>query len=207
MADPALHDGANRYLPGMVRGRVVIGAAVVAVLIAGCTSEAAPAPTDSPSVTATHAPSRTPSVSAAATAPQRPEAMATPSADGAAAAATYFLQLYPYARATGDLAEWQALAADECTFCTSVEAEVTSLIEQGQTVSGGAITVSSADGTEVIANESYSAQLLFMEAPTETWSGTTLVSTGDGGRYEALAVLRWNGQAWEVRAVDLSQPS
>jgi len=130
--------------------------------------------------------------------------MATPSAEGAAAAASYFLSLYPYARSTGDAAQWERLAGEECEFCASVAHEVSTLAEQGAAVTGGELSIESAAGTEVIALESYSANVTFTEAPTEKWKDATLLSTGAGGRYSALIALRWTGDSWKIRAVDLT---
>ena len=36
------------------------------------------------------------------------------------AVAEYFVLLYPYVYATGDLAEWNALSDPDCKFCASV---------------------------------------------------------------------------------------
>ena len=181
---------------------------VLGLLVAGCTDDPAPvettpASTPSPTPTAPATPSPTPTLEAA-TAPTRPEEMSTASADGAAAAASYLLSLYPYARSTGDIAAWEALSGEECTFCASVSQEVADLTARQESVRGGTITIESATGTEIIAGESYSAELVFTESPTETWRDSSLVSTGDGGRYEALVVLRWTATEWEVRAVDLT---
>ena len=68
--------------------------------------------------------------------PDRPAAMDEVSTDGAIAAATYFLQLYPYAYNTGDLTEWKALSHPECMFCASVVDNVTAMHEQGHRSEG-----------------------------------------------------------------------
>ena len=186
----------------------VVVAVVVGALLGGCSggSEPVTTPTVSPSASSTPTPAPSPTPDAP-TPPEQPARLATPSADSAAAVAGYFITLYPYARATGDLAAWRTLTGEECTFCASVIDEVTTLTSQGIASRGGAITVESAAGTEVIAGESYSAKLVFSEAPTEKWQGSELVSTGSGGRYDALVALRWTGGAWQVRAVDLTPSS
>ena len=56
--------------------------------------------------------------------PERPAALdEPPSVEGAVAVAEYFLLLYPYVYATGDLADWNALSHPECIFCASVAAQ------------------------------------------------------------------------------------
>lgn len=63
--------------------------------------------------------------------------MGTPGTDGAAAAASYFMELYPYVLATGDLAEWDAISADTCDFCINTRAEVERLEAAGLRSIGG----------------------------------------------------------------------
>src|SRR5690625_2403296 len=57
-------------------------------------------------------------------APTKPPEMAGDDVDGAVAAAEYFLLLYPYVYATGDLDEWQAMSHPDCNFCASVISNV-----------------------------------------------------------------------------------
>ncbi|QWC15840.1 hypothetical protein KKR89_16525 [Cellulomonas dongxiuzhuiae] len=195
---------------GSGRRALAVSALMLALgmALAGCTDgePVAPTPTAVTSPTVSSIPSPTPTTGSV-TAPAQPESMATPSAEGAAAAAGYFLSLYPYARSTGDAAAWQALSGEECEFCASVADEVATLVAEGTAVKGGDISIESAEGTEVIALESYSANLTFAEAPTEKWEDATILSTGAGGRYSALVALRWNGDGWEIRAVDLAPSS
>lgn len=80
-----------------MHGQVALVVVTVGLLVAGCMTDARPAdPTAEPTETATPTPSPTPSLTSDVTVPpERPEAMATPSADGAAAAARACL---PYER-------------------------------------------------------------------------------------------------------------
>ncbi|MFJ4230352.1 DUF6318 family protein [Cellulosimicrobium cellulans] len=73
--------------------------------------------------------------------PERPAAMERDDAEGAAAAAEYFLELYPYVMATGDTVEWDAMTwAETCGFCSSVSKDARSIAEAGQTFAGGQVT-------------------------------------------------------------------
>ena len=64
-------------------------------------------------------------------APEKPAKMSENSPEGAVAAAEYFVSLYPYVYATGDLTEWDAMSEDGCVFCGSVHDNVTELHESG----------------------------------------------------------------------------
>lgn len=64
-------------------------------------------------------------------APERPVNMDEDSPEGAVATGSYFVQLYPYVYATGDLEQWRAMTRQDCLFCGSVITNVTSLHESG----------------------------------------------------------------------------
>lgn len=64
-------------------------------------------------------------------APERPENMDEDSPEGAVATGSYFVQLYPYVYATGDLEQWRAMTRQDCLFCGSVITNVTSLHDSG----------------------------------------------------------------------------
>ena len=61
-------------------------------------------------------------------------------AAGAAAAAEYFLDLYPYAMLTGDLAEWDRISARGCVFCAVFRSTVAHTYDVGGRFTGGALT-------------------------------------------------------------------
>ncbi|WP_256380377.1 DUF6318 family protein [Cellulosimicrobium sp. 72-3] len=118
-------------------------------LVAGCTGGGEPAPSPpvetsaEPSVT--EAPEPEPTTTGPPK-PERPAAMDRDDAEGAAAAAEYFLELYPYVMSTGDTAEWDAMTwAETCDFCTSVSSEARSIRDKGDAFSGAEITLSNAN--------------------------------------------------------------
>lgn len=125
-------------------------------------------------------------------------------AEGAAAAAEYFLELYPYVMSTGDTAEWDAMTwAETCGFCTSVRADALEIAENGEHFSGGALELSDKNvgafddfigGFPILYD--YSQQ-----PHARTTSDGTVISQDDGstGRFQ-IDVLKREGQ-WLVLAV------
>jgi len=183
------------------------GAAATALgaclLLTACTDASAPTrtPTPEPTATATPTTSPTPTPTTDVTvAPQRPEAMATPSADGAAAAASYFISLFPYINATGDLVEWNALSSPECTFCAGVRTNVEELHTQGNRNLGGA-EILSATGTEVDAGRWYSARLHVVIAPSvDVDASGTLLDEHPKEDRQIDVVMTWQ-DGWTIDEV------
>lgn len=130
------------------RSLLAVGIVLAAgYLVAACTGGGEPDPT--PPVETSVAPSPTPTpepTETGPTKPERPAAMDRDDAEGAAAAAEYFLELYPYVMATGDTAEWDAMTwADTCSFCTGVSSDAREIAESGDEFTGGQLTLSNRD--------------------------------------------------------------
>ena len=141
------------------RGSWAVGLVLVGVLAsAGCTAEGTAAPTTPRPTTSSHAtaapipdPSPTPSSapSVAPTSgpdqdvtkpPARPSALDGPATeDNAVAVGRYFLALFPYINATGDLTAWDELSGAECKFCASSHERVVTRFDAGNRGIGGAI--------------------------------------------------------------------
>lgn len=118
----------------------MVGLAVAGGLVlSGCTSspevdaEASP-PGVRPSSSASPSPS--PSLP---TKPERPAAMEREDAEGAAAAAEYFIELYPYVMATGDTEEFEAMSHRACGFCADALEQAKKIRMRHETWSGGKI--------------------------------------------------------------------
>ena len=109
-------------------------------------------------------PTTTPSPTRSAP-PERPTAMDDVSVEGAIAAATYFISLYPYVYNTGDLTEWKALSHPECEFCSSVNENVQKLQQEGHHLSGGGVQIVRSTGAEIDIGKWFSAELLVEQAP------------------------------------------
>lgn len=108
------------------------------LLGAGCSAHSGTAeytPTWTPSATSGPTPTLSPEDAAARATAQamKPPQAYTPefTPEGAAAAAEYFLNLYPYVYATGDLDAWQNMSDDDCEFCNSVINNATELHDAG----------------------------------------------------------------------------
>ncbi|MHA7132750.1 DUF6318 family protein [Oerskovia turbata] len=114
-----------------------MGVLVVGVVV-GCSS---PEPVVESPPPVVEAPSPTPTPTAVGPVkPERPADMARTDEVGAAAAAVYFLELYPYVMATGDLAEWDAMTwVDLCGFCTATRDQAHEIANSGSVYVGGEI--------------------------------------------------------------------
>lgn len=123
------------------RRRVVaVGAVVLVGLLAGCTGEEPVEPDPSSSTTESPEPTEEPEPTPTETGPvkpERPAAMDQQDGEGAAAAAEYFLELYPYVMATGDTAEWEAMAHEACGFCDDAIGQAETIKSRADVYSGG----------------------------------------------------------------------
>jgi len=179
---------------------------VAALLVAGCTGQQPPIATSTPALVTPYPSATTPAPDTqTALPPERPEAMTTPSPDGAAAAATYFVSLYPYVFATGDLTEWAALSADDCKYCLNTQASVEDQVMRGVKGEGSEIEVHNATGTELSPGDTYSADLEITQAPSfEVSHDGSRVPDGEGGTFAIHVALLWR-DGWLVRAVDATR--
>ncbi|MEV0950163.1 DUF6318 family protein [Promicromonospora sp. NPDC050249] len=114
------------------------------ILVAGLALSACTGATPDPEVTTGPIGDPTPTASAspspsAVTKPERPEAMGREDAKGAAAAAEYFIELYPYVMATGDTEEFEAMSHRACGFCDDALEQVKRIRTRHETWSGGEI--------------------------------------------------------------------
>lgn len=111
----------------------------VSLALSGCSGSVpgpgvVESPTDGLPQTATVAPSPSPSLPAK---PKRPSAIERDDAAGAAAAAKYFIELYPYVMATGDTEEFEAMSHRACGFCDDALEQAEKIKESGYTYTGG----------------------------------------------------------------------
>ena len=118
---------------------------VAGVVLAGCSD---PEPVPSPPPPTTQAPEPTPSETPAEiTAPERPAEMERTDETGAMAAAEYFMELFAYVMATGDLEEWDRVSGQTCTFCASVREDVERIYSSGGRVAGVDLVVGRTEKT------------------------------------------------------------
>jgi hypothetical protein len=119
---------------------------VIGLALSGCTGSS-PDPEVTASSTANSTGNSTPAVSASPspsvpTKPERPDAMERDDAKGAAAAAEYFIELYPYVMATGDTKEFEAMSHRACGFCDDALEQAKRIEEGGWAYTGGGSTLS-----------------------------------------------------------------
>jgi hypothetical protein len=126
-------DGAAMRIAGLV---LAAGLALSACTGAAPDPEVSTGPAGDPTPTASASPS--PSVP---TKPERPEAMEREDAEGAAAAAEYFIELYPYVMATGDTEEFEAMSHRACGFCDELSEQASDIHEANETFVGGETSV------------------------------------------------------------------
>jgi hypothetical protein len=197
------------------RGAARLVAPVTGLLLLGActggtpsaTESATPPATVSPSPTPTPTPTETPAVDVTVK-PTRPAALdEPPSVDGAVAVAEYFLLLYPYVYATGDLADWTAMSEPECIFCASVVSNATSIFDKNQHSEGGAVNVLSARGTEVDPGSWYSAQIETLESASATVAADgSVVEDFPGDTHMSTSVIvLWTDGRWSIRGVNATE--
>ena len=194
------------------RGRVavVVGSAVVLAGLGGCSGE--PRPTPSVTWTAIYdtpwpgpEPTPTPTPTPTVPAPEPPAAMGEVSAAGAEAVARYFLDLYAYVYATGDLEAWRELSHPECIFCASVMEGVVSQQSAGKRTSGGALVVTTAQTVAVTPGSFYSVDIQGGQEPWEfrDSAGELLDSQEETVEHRYFLVVTREGDTWTVREVQV----
>lgn len=201
------------------RVAAVVAAVLVAGSLTGCGASDAPDdPTPPGEVEVTSAPEPDPeptepepalTVPPETIPPERPAAMDTVDKAGAEAVATYFLSLYPYVYATGDLSVWTELSHPECVFCTSVIDNVGELVSADQLAQGGMATILEVEVAEVDPGRWFSVQVQLEQAPSRTVGrdGTLVEDFPDTVRYQmGVAVIR-DDMGWRIRAVEVNRES
>ena len=133
--------------------------------------------------------------------PERPAGMDEFTVEGAAFAGEYFLLLYPYVYATGDLEPWQAMSDPGCVFCNNVMAKVTDMHSTGGWL-------------DPWPQEAVAEHYGVSEEDPNVWAvsfhlsheaGVRHDGSGDTGTVKAedltfVLQMRWTGQTWVVEA-------
>ncbi|CAM3592817.1 DUF6318 family protein [Isoptericola cucumis] len=122
----------------------VVAALLTVGLLSACSG--AETPQEDPGTTTTAPPEETsasPTPSATEEGvekPERPAAMDKKNADGAAAAAEYFLSLRSYTLSTGDTSEWKAMSHKTCGYCESALGQAKRIVKEDDHFEGGEVT-------------------------------------------------------------------
>ena len=137
--------GAERqWMPRATRWVAVLVGTVVSV--SACTGGGPePGPSSTTPTTTAAQPTTSPSPTPTAPAePAKPSSWTTGSDEAAVDAAAYFMDLYNYVIATGDLTEWDALSDPACEFCADTHDRVAAVYVPGGRFEGGLLTAEDA---------------------------------------------------------------
>lgn len=183
----------------------------ILVLLAGLVTAACagPEPDDpapEPTETATAVDTPTPAESEPAPGPTpwpepvRPEAMDRDDAEGAQAAAEYFMALYGYIFATGDLSEWSEMSYEDCVFCAGAAERVAELHDDGGYAVGGEFTIDEVIVLEPDAeDDAFRVGLIGEEAPSQEYSSAgSLLESIPGGSTQYNFALQNDDGRWRV---------
>jgi hypothetical protein len=184
----------------IVRRGILAGLACLALLVTACDDKGGdPLPTH----TSTVVPSTTTTI--ASRNPTMPAAAKQPTPDGATAFFQYFFDLYTHAYLSLDTASLGAVSSKECKFCTSAISHVESARRAGNTIKGGAITVTTAVAAPGDPNTG-----LLVNGVVDQEKGITYTRSGSiystapaskGSRVDAVVI--WVDSHWMMRAVEI----
>lgn len=121
----------------------------------------------------------------------------------AEAVAKYFVQLFPYTFASGDLSEWDALSHPDCVYCASVRSGVEAFLAVGNRSKGGEVTISDTTSTETVAGQVWLVTFTMTEQPSETVDADENVVEAfpDTKTYDSSVVVVYATDGWHVREV------
>lgn len=135
-------------------------------------------------------------------APQKPENMDENSSEGAIATAIYFVQLYPYVYATGDLEQWKSMSRQDCLFCNSVITNVKELHESGGWKDPWVHTITQTGYSDPGPGSEYSRiDILFDQEAAYKYDGTGAPPEVNESQTNTLLILamKYEDGRWIVR--------
>ena len=135
-------------------------------------------------------------------APERPGNMDEDSPEGAVATGSYFVQLYPYVYATGDLEQWRAMTRQDCLFCGSVITNVTSLHDSGGWVDPWVHTITETGYSDPGPGSEYSrVDIVFSQEAVYTYDGTGAPPEIEDPkpRTQLILAMRYEDGHWIIR--------
>lgn len=135
-------------------------------------------------------------------APQKPENMDENSSEGAIATAIYFVQLYPYVYATGDLEQWKSMSRQDCLFCNSVITNVKELHESGGWKDPWVHTITQTGYSDPGPGSEYSrVDVAFDQEAAYTYDGTGAPpEVGEPQTHTVLILaMKYTDGHWEIR--------
>ena len=127
--------------------------------------------------------------------------MSTVDAETAEAVAVYFLELYPYVYATGDLSDWNLLSHPECVYCADTRQGVEAMMTAGHHSLGGLSLLTNTTSTQV-SDRMWTVHTSLSQAPSQTVtaSGQVIEDFPERVEYE-MEVVVTHETNWLVRGV------
>lgn len=194
----------RRWMPRATRRVAVLVGTVVSVgavvSVSACTGAAPEPPSTTPVTTsaeATTSPSPTPTAPAE---PAKPASWTTGSDDAAVDAAAYFMDLYNYVIATGDLTEWDALSDPGCEFCANTHEDVGTVYSSGGRLEGGRLSV---DGATLVDYSTtlhiHEVQFAFVTDPArQVADDDSIVSSTAAESGYVVVTVGFTGDRWNL---------
>ncbi|GGM12394.1 hypothetical protein GCM10010102_05090 [Promicromonospora citrea] len=124
-------------------------------------------------------------------------------AEGAAAAAEYFIELYPYVMATGDTEEFEAMSHRACGFCSQALEDVSRAQAQDRAYEGGEIAmtlVEQYERDEVTGIYPLDVEVTQQASRTTAADGSVVSSAEESVSEHRVEMGRRNGR-WVVVAI------
>ena len=193
--------GAERqWMPRATRWVAVLVGTVVSV--SACTGGGPePAPSSTTPTTTAAQPTTSPSPTPTAPAePAKPSSWTTGSDEAAVDAAAYFMDLYNYVIATGDLTEWDALSDPACEFCANTHDDVADVYASGGRLEGGQLTT---DGATLVGYSTtlhiHEVQFAFATEPaTHVADDDSIVSSSGSESGYVVVTVGFTGDHWNL---------
>ena len=200
---------------------------LTAFALSACTSDGPPSPPTSVATTkeapeTESAPASSPPATPTATlatgsgpnqdvtkAPPPPDALGGPATESnAVEVGKYFMALFPYAVATGDLGSWNRLSGPDCHYCATLRSIVVEMADAKQHGTGGAYDIGFSTGS-ALDEDTYILSIELKQYPSQTLDddGNVVDDYPDVIFYRANIETTWDGSRWIVDGVDMVELS
>jgi len=175
--------------------RVLVGAVVLLLALAGCGGDPKADPSPSPSVPSVSPVNTTPAP------PALPEAARANTKAGAIAFVKYYIGLFNRAQTSGHPEEMASFSAHACDECNDVVAALAKIYGSGGHIDGGDLRAHAATADYNGAEDVWLVLIQIESGPQSvtTAAGATATSLPGGRRSMRFSVKR-SGDAWKVAA-------
>lgn len=169
------------------------------------TSSATAAPstsTPSPAATATYKPADASGKAQNVPVPVKPALADENSKEGLEAFTKYWFELLSYGYETGDVTEWQALSAPDCSYCVNVRKRIDDSYSSGGWQVGAKISVGSVEPQFMPDAPSQEVAVQVLQQPTSYYApdGSEAKTASSAGN-SAVVVIATYDQSWSVDAM------